>query len=724
MITRDTNSPYEPVVLVVDDDETVRMIATEFLSQSGFQVHAVAHGAAALAGIDRINPDLILLDVEMADMDGFEVCKRLRRQPKHEMTPIMMLTGLNNNESIDNAYEVGATDFVTKPINWSLLCHRLRYMHRASKVSEQLAKSKSSLSAAQRIAKIGNWEIDYSQEKMVWSEELYRILGLQPGTIEPSFETLISFVHANDIERVQQWLSIKDTAEERGSIDHLVTLADGTARYVRQEIEREFDSDGKLIHVQAIVQDFTERRRAERKIHQLAYFDTLTGLANRRLFQDKLDNAITTASSQSTSIALLFFDLDNFKKVNDTFGHAIGDQLLQEVSSRLTATLGVQLQKDSVLPRNYTLARMSGDEFTLLIEDSSRDEALSIAGDIINTLSDSFTFEGHALSTSLSVGAAVFPEDADNAVALIKNADMAMYDAKRAGKNQAKMHDPEEVSADLKQSQLATIIQDGLTHHTFENYYHPIIEARSATVISLETVLMLDEHVFDAISTDEFLPDLDKDDLIARLGDFVLRSACADLKNYLESAPALERVSVKIFAGQFIHADFVDSVSSAITAFELQAQQVELVISESVLVNNIGLTLTTLQALKKLGVQISIDGFGAGSCNLGQLRSMPMDSVNIDRSFISNAANNAEDAAAVRAVIAMGHAMGMRVTADGVDFHEQLSLLQAHGCDEMLGPIFSQPLSSVHLLQSLDSLQGHINAMLDNNADQQQLKSA
>ncbi len=724
MITPETNKLDQPVVLVVDDDETVRMIAVEFLSQSGFQVHAVAHGAAALAGIDRINPDLILLDVEMADMDGFEVCQRLRRQPKHELTPIMMLTGLDNNESIDNAYEVGATDFVTKPINWSLLCHRLRYMYRASKISEQLAKSKSSLSAAQRIAKIGNWELDHSQDKMVWSEELYRILGVQPGMVEPTFDNLISFVHEKDSARVRHWLYLTDTAEERGSIDHLVTLADGTARYVRQEIEREFDSDGKLVHVQAIVQDFTERRRAERKIHQLAYFDTLTGLANRRLFQDKLDSAITTATNQSNSIALLFFDLDNFKKVNDTFGHAIGDQLLQEVSSRLTSSLGGQLQKSAVIPRDYTLARMSGDEFTLLIEDSSREEALSIASDIINTLSDSFSFEGHALSTSLSVGAAVFPEDADNAVALIKNADMAMYDAKRAGKNQAKMHDPKEVSTDLKQQQLASIVDDGLKHNTFENYYYPIVEASSGQVISLETVLMLDELDFDAISTDEFLPDLDKDHLISKLGEFVLRSACSDLKSYLESASSLKRVSIKIFAGQFIHANFIDSVSRAITAYELQAQQLELIISEAVLVNNMGLSLNTLQGLKKLGVQISIDGFGAGNCNLGQLKSLPIDSVKVDQTFINNVATSAEDAVAVRAVIAMGHAMGIRMTANGVEFHDQLSFLQEHGCDEVLGPIFSQPLGSVNLMNSLETLQDHIDDVLGINSDQQQLKSA
>lgn len=723
-MTPATNNQFKPLVLVVDDDETVRMIAVEYLSQSGFRVHAAANGTAALASVERISPDLILLDVEMVGMDGFEVCKRLRRQPKHELTPIMMLTGLDNNESIDNAYEVGATDFVTKPINWSLLCHRLRYMFRASKVSEQLAKSKSSLSAAQRIAKIGNWELDYSLQKMEWSEELYRILGLEPGSVEPTIDNLISFVHEDDLSRVKQWLYITDTAEERGSIDHLVVFADGTSRHVRQEIEREFDSDGRVVHVQAVVQDFTERRRAERKIHELAYYDTLTGLANRRLFQDRLDNAIVHAVRKKNNMALLFFDLDNFKRVNDTFGHAIGDQLLKEVSTRIVSKLEMQLKHNEERPRNYTLARMSGDEFTLLIEDSDRDEAMFIAGQIIGTLAESFSYDGHVLSTSLSVGAAVFPEDGDTSVTLIKNADMAMYEAKRSGKNRAMLHNPNSISANLKQAQLVATIKDGLKRGSFKNRYKPVVDIHTGVISSLETMLVLDEHDFESLLMTEYMVGLDKDNVIAKLGETILRSACFDLKNHFMAATPIEKISIGVFAGQFMSSGFIDSISAALAKYELQPQQLELVISEAVLINNTRLTGNVLQALKQLGVRICIDGFGAGRSNLNELKSLPIDSMKIEQAFVNDISINVENTAAARAVVAMGQALGMQVIAGGVESPEQMVFLQQRGCDQALGRIISEPLSSADLLNTWDALEHRVGEVLGVGSGQLRLKSA
>jgi len=236
----------QPSVLVIDDEAMTRMMATEFMTQAGFQVSEAADGEAALASIDDIDPDLILLDVEMPGMNGFELCAQLRQQPRYALTPILMLTGLNNNEAIDLAYEAGATDFATKPINWSLLCHRLRYMHRASQSAEQLVKNQISLATAQRIAQLGNWEFDYPRQQMIWSEQLYRIFGFEPDEITPSREALLQFVHPGDRDRVEKWLWETGTHRQSPSIDHKIVTRDDSIRNVRQQIEQEFDANGTL----------------------------------------------------------------------------------------------------------------------------------------------------------------------------------------------------------------------------------------------------------------------------------------------------------------------------------------------------------------------------------------------------------------------------------------------------------------------------------------------
>ena len=692
-----TDKSYLPVVLVVDDDDTTCMMAGQFLAQAGFSVETVSSGAGALACVDDLTPDLIVLDVEMPEMDGFEVCRCLRKMPKYKHTPVMMLTGLNNSESIDIAYEAGATDFATKPINWSLLSHRLRYIYRASQSAEQLARSRTSLASAQRIAKIGNWEFDCGREQMMWSEQLYRTFGVQPGEVTPSVATIVSFVDDIDRDRVRFWMDQHSVKENDSTIDHLISLPDGTSRYVRQQVERSFDSDGKLELIQATVQDFTERRLSERKIHQLAYYDTLTGLANRRLFQGRLEAAIESADKNDKKIAVLYFDLDDFKRINDTFGHAMGDHLLKGVSVRLAEELNIDGQ-------NGTLARMGGDEFTLLLENTQHDEAVAVGEKLIEILSRPFQLDASQMFTTVSVGLAMYPDDGMNSEALMKHADIAMYEAKRSGKNTCKSHDPERDAQIQRRNLLSAQMRVSLEEREFSVHYQPLIDLKNGAVFSVEALVRWNSTAFGVVGPDEFIPLAEENGLIIALGEYVLRTACTDLKSWLDAGHNIPGIAVNISVLQFMQPMFTELVSDVLSEVGLAPGNLELEITESLLAADTNMAVSTLRKLKDIGVRLSIDDFGTGYSSLSQLKNFPIDRIKIDRSFISNITGSLEDAAIARAVIAMADSMHLRVLAEGVENLEQLDYLREHNCDEIQGYFFSKPLSAEKLIAGLPEL--------------------
>jgi PAS domain S-box-containing protein len=316
-----------PLVLVVDDDPAIRLIARASLEQADFAVEEAEDGIDAIPAFMRLRPDIVLLDVMMPTMDGFEACEALRRMPAGMHTPILMMTGLDDVESINHAYSAGATDFIAKPFNWLILVHRVRYILRASQNFNDLRKSELRLTNAQRIAGLGNWEWDIERDKLQWSEQMFHIFGVQPHAFRGTFESFLDFIQSHEKESVASSVRGSLITGNKCGIDHHIILPDGSQRFVHTEAEVFCDDTGKAISIMGTVQDITERKEAEERIRYLAYYDTLTDLPNSTLFKDRLGQVLPRAKRNRKTVAVVLVDIDRFKNINVTLDGLVKSQM-------------------------------------------------------------------------------------------------------------------------------------------------------------------------------------------------------------------------------------------------------------------------------------------------------------------------------------------------------------------------------------------------------------
>ena len=372
------NLQSRQVVLVADDDMAGRLLARELLEQAGLHVVEAENGLEALARFCEVQPQLVLLDVVMPEVDGYEVCATLRKLPGGQAVPILMLTGLDDVESINRAYEAGATDFATKPINWQVLGHRVRYMLRAGQVLDELHRSETRLTAAQCTARLGNWEWDLVSGRGHWSAEVYHLLGYKVGEFWPDFEKFIERVHPDDRGAIGAAVAAARTAGTPYAVDHRVSLPDGTIRHLHVQGLVDCDTNGRPVLMLGTIQDISERKQAEERIRTLAYYDSLTHLPNRQLYNEQLNFALSSARRHTRKVATVLFDLDHFKRINETLGHSVGDRLLVAVAERLRQCVreydAVSRAEVVSSKSGTTLARLGGDEFILAMADIERVE--------------------------------------------------------------------------------------------------------------------------------------------------------------------------------------------------------------------------------------------------------------------------------------------------------------------------------------------------------------
>ena len=376
-------------VLIVDDDFTTRLLARESLERAGFVVDETEDGRQALEVFDRSNPEIIILDVLMPGIDGYAVCKQIRRHPEGWNTPILMMTGLDDIESIKKAYDTGATDFISKPCNWLVLSYRVHYMLRASQILKDLSKSRASLNHAQHIAQIGSWEWDVKNDVLNWSEAAFRVFAIDPIAFDKNYHSFLNSVHPQDREQVDRAIKEALADSKQISIDHRILIAEGTTRYVHTEAKVICDKSGRPLWVTGTVQNITERKLQEEQIRELAYFDSLTGLPNRLLFKENLGHLLARAERSGHKVAMMFLDMDRFKEVNDTMGHDVGDQLLQGFAKRLSGCVRrTDRSQDLAAKNSDCLARLGGDEFTVILGDiSRRQDVAKVAHRIVDTSS-------------------------------------------------------------------------------------------------------------------------------------------------------------------------------------------------------------------------------------------------------------------------------------------------------------------------------------------------
>jgi len=683
-------------VLVVDDDEIIQTVAPEALGKAGFEVYGAETGLAALDRLDAIRPDIIVLDVTMPGLDGYSTCERIRAKSYGKSIPILMVTGLEDGEAIDRAYRAGATDFSIKPIRWSLLCHRLRYMLRNSAMVNKLNKSESSLANSQKIARLGSWEAGTELSNLGWSGELFRLFGVSPDSHDASLEGLLRRIHEEDRDGIAS--SIRRIAEGGGTavIDHRIVRPDGSERSVWHQIEAITDSEGHS-YLQGTIQDVTERQRDAAKIRQLAYFDCLTTLPNRELFKERLAQGLEmTKRHPELMAAVLFLDLDDFKRVNDTLGHSVGDMLLKAVAERLKGSV----RKSDLPSRSVwdscpeTIARLGGDEFTLLLWNIRGPEEVGIvAKRILSTLSNSYLLAGNEVFITPSIGISIYPRDGDDIETLLKNADTAMYYAKRSGKNLFKFHDDAVAEATRARLRMDNLLRSALERDEFFLHYQPQMDLVSGEIGSVEALLRWQSPELGLVSPMEFVPLAEENGLIIQIGEWVLRTACRQIKLWRGTSMPISRVAVNISMLQFVRPGFPEDVERVLRDTGLEPEALELELTESFLVKDVAGAIRTLNKLKRIGVTLSIDDFGTGYSSLSQLKRCPIDRLKIDRSFIRDITSDPDDAAITTAVINMASSMNLRVVAEGVEDQAQLSLLKRRKCDEIQGYYLSRPLA-------------------------------
>ncbi len=693
-----------PLVLVVDDEATVRMLAKAALHKAGFTVEEAADGGSALGYLESRRPDLMMLDVTMPGLDGFETCARIREREGLESLPILMVTGLDDVASIERAYAVGATDFATKPINWTLLGHRLRYLLRASDTLAKLeqamgtiVRGRRMLDDAERIARMGSWEWDATEGRVRWSSGLLGLWGGPPGGGGHSLDALLAGVAADDRQHVRECLDAAVSHGEPAELTHWITRADGSVRCVHHRIEPVARGEGGSANLRATLQDVTDRRLAEEKIRRLAYFDGLTGLPNRESFKERLAGEVERARRMGASLATLFLDLDEFKRINDTLGHAAGDQLLRHVATRLQDSVrGTDLVSFGVSPGapcEGTVARLGGDEFTLLLTDlSSREAPARVAERILALLARPVTVAGHEVVVSPSIGIAVFPGDGQDAQTLLESADTAMYFAKRAGKNLFQFYEPSMSAVAMRRLAMENQLRGAIARGEFALHYQPQMDVASGRVDSVEALARWDSPEFGRVSPAEFIPLAEETRLIVPIGEWVLATACQQVKDWQDQGVRVNRVAVNISPMQFMQPEFTEMVARTLQQTGLDPASLELEITETLLARDVELAIRTLHALKDLGVQLSIDDFGTGYSSLSQLKRFPVDRLKIDQSFVRNITSDSDDAAIAMAVIGMAGSMDLSVVAEGVETLEQLEFLKARRCNEVQGFFLSRAL--------------------------------
>jgi diguanylate cyclase (GGDEF)-like protein len=691
-----------PLILVVDDDEMVRLLARETLEQAGFTVEEVADGDLALGAFVSFQPDVVLLDVVLPGKDGFAICAEIREQPGGDDTQILMMTGLDDIESIRCAYDVGGTDFITKPINWLLLGYRVRYMLRASMAVDSLRQNEARFITAQRIAHIGCWEWNILKDELYCSEELYRIFTVEAIGFDANYQSFLNSVHPLDRELVTS--AIEEALYERKpyNIDHRILLPDGVERIVHAEAEVSRDEDGRPVWMAGIMQDITERKRAEEQIYHLAYFDSLTGLPNRLLFKEYLSHALAHATRTQKMAAILFLDLDRFKQINDTLGHSIGDKLLQRVAECLV----VCIRKCDTLGRvaggdvTSSVSRLGGDEFTVLLTDiDTVQDAARVAHRIISTVSQPFNLDGHEMIVTTSIGISLYPDDGKDVVTLIKNADTAMYHAKDQGRNNFQFYNQSMNSTAYERLVLENHLRKALERNEFVLHYQPQFDIMTDEIIGVEALIRWRHPDLGMVSPGVFIPLAEETGLIMQIDEWVLKTACAQNKAWQEAGLPFITMAVNLSGQNFIRKNLVGIIARAIEDTRLDPRYLELELTESVLMKNAKETASTLQVLKEMGLRFSIDDFGTGYSSLSYLKRFPLDTLKIDQSFIREITTDSDNAAITTAIIAMAHSLKLKVVAEGVETEEQLAFLRDHGCHAMQGFLYSKPLPAAEVAQ-------------------------
>jgi diguanylate cyclase (GGDEF)-like protein/PAS domain S-box-containing protein len=577
------------------------------------------------------------------------------------------------------------------------VARREQRLKAAYKVAEDESAANRSLaqqlSRSQRIARIGSWEWKRASNSIAWSDEAFRILGVNPAQFSPRPSEIRNLVHEEDRRAFGRWLLQLARGKVLQGIDVRLLGRDGERRHVHVLGEALLNAAG-VIGLVGTIQDATERARTIQQMHRLAYFDVVTELPNRSRFHEKLAETLEAARRDGSAFAIMFLDLDQFKRINDTLGHAIGDDLLRVIAQRLTRGLrpddfAVPTHSEAV---ERDVCRHGGDEFIVLLNGvASEQDAARAATRLLAMLAQPIVLGAHEVFVSASIGIVLCPRDGDDIETLLKNADVAMYHAKAQGCGRFSFYDSSMREASAQRLSLEHDLRKALEGEQFELYYQPQIDVLTGKIVGVEALIRWNHPTLGMLGPAHFIGVAEEAGQIMGIWEWVLVAALIQHNAWLAQGLPAVTIAVNLSSVQFSDPALAERVEEIARVVGVPLDYLELEVTESMLLVDSDAALKTLTALRAKGVKIAIDDFGTGYSSLSYLRRLPLDKLKLDQSFIRDAGNEG-DVAITRAIIAMAQSLKLAVVAEGVETQAQIDLLLSLGCTTVQGFLLGRPL--------------------------------
>lgn len=704
-------SPADLYALLADDDPGIQLTLRALLEQKGYVVTTAGNGAEAVTAITENKFDIVLLDIRMPEMDGFEAGKAIRNLENGKNVPILMLTGQDDTDSIKKAYEVGATDFISKPINFVLMGFRIDYIVRASSVGEELRKSNQRSVNAQRIANLGHIEWNLAHEIIHCSKGIREILSLPEENTFTGLEDFIDCVHPEDKTWVKDSIVESLESGDALNLEHRIVRFDGSVRFVLQISEHRADPSNPDRMV-VTMQDITDRIDAERRLHTLAYYDGLTGLPNRSLLIQQLDKVLKSAERYQHSTAVIVFGVDRFDTVLESLDHESAESLVKMIAERvknscresdLLSRQMVGSSDDEDVSYQQLTAKIRNDEYVIVLSEINSLQAASVfLHRLMEQFRKAFQLKDRRVYVTTTAGVSLAPIDGNSTNQLVKFAEIAKGFASKEGPGTFRYFKRELNDQVTRNFSIANDLRKAIQEELLEVYYQPKISLLDDSLVGVEALCRWNHPSMGVISPVEFIEIAEEEGLIGELGEWVLKTACKQLIDWKTELDIEFSVSVNVSPKQLQSEKGMQEIVEYIANSPVKNELVEFELTENALLENFDSSINILNQFILMGCGLAIDDFGTGYSSLSYLGQLPAKALKIDKSFISLVDSNKQYTAIVSGIIKLAHSLGMSVIAEGVENELQKAFLKQENCDEIQGFLVSLPLPPIEFVQWLN----------------------
>ncbi|TAK62968.1 GGDEF domain-containing response regulator [Methylobacter sp.] len=673
-----------PTILIVDDTRDNQELLVSLLKQD-YRVKVAGNGPRAL-DIAQCSPypDLILLDVNMSEMDGYEVCRRLQENPLTRDIPVIFVTAASSQESETLGLQLGAMDYITKPISPNIALLRVRNQLLLRKSLNKLHLTSIVFENTLECIMITDAQGDIIDVNPAFS----RITGYTREEVLGKNPRFLKSGHHDQPFYAEMWHEINTTGYWSGELWNRTKT--GECYPELRSISAVTDTQGIVTHYIGISSDISQIKHHEEQLERIAHYDALTGIPNRLLLADRMRQAIAQAKRDRKMLGVCYLDLDGFKPINDTFGHQAGDSVLVEVARRIS----------NILREGDTIARLGGDEFVVLLPDLNHvEECIATLKRLHESISLPVSIQDHSNSLTASIGVSIFPGDDNDPDVLLRHADQAMYIAKQSGKNRYHLFDPTHDRQSRIYQEAMLRIQQGLDKQEFELYYQPKVDLSTREVVSVEALIRWNHPERGLLLPGEFLTDIRNSELEIRLGEWVIDTALGQLMQWCKEGLILD-ISVNIDACHLQYEGFVEYLKHRFNAHPgLPSGRLHIEILETAALEDFTTVTATIEACRVMGTRFALDDFGTGYSSLTYLHRLPIDTLKIDQSFVRDMLVDKGDNAIVQGVIALAKAFGLKTVAEGIETMEHFEALLAMGCESGQGYGIARPMPVSDLIR-------------------------